>query len=273
MPLDPSVATLVRVRISKPPTAAMDFEDIIEELAKAAKPLLDAPGHRQSAWGLLQSDHATFMLCSFWDDLAAVSGFRTSAAAETMGHNLAILGDDHPDAPSVALTTVDFGGSLDSQAVLRRHTQIRRVYFPSPVSDAARTAVRRLPGLVYRYGVGISGQDRLGRDTQRAYHRVPAVGWFVAEEMLGERAEEGRVTTKQWDGKECDELVCVMFWKDGERERKFLEEERLPVTVPGSEPGTAVWVRDMSLMEEWEGKLEEAGAVGWEDEYVDFCVV
>jgi hypothetical protein len=192
-----------------------------------------------------------------------------------MAHNLANLADATADAPpSVVLTTVDFGGSLDSQAVLRRHTQIRRVYFPSPISDAARTAIRRLPGLVYRYGVGISGQQRLGWDAQRAYYRAPAVGWFVAEQTLGEGAiEEARVTTKHRDGKECDEFVYVMFWKDEEHERRFLEEERLPVTVPGSEPGTVLWVRDMSLLEEWEGQLREAGAVGWEDEYVDFWVI
>ncbi|KAK4251294.1 hypothetical protein C7999DRAFT_28024 [Corynascus novoguineensis] len=248
-----------------------DFGVIIEKLAEAAKPLLDAPGHRQSAWGRLQCDHATYILCSFWDDIEAVSVFQVSAAAPIMMRNLAILADT-PDAP-VVLTTVNFGGSLDSQTILRHHTQIRRVYFPTPVLDGARTAMRRLPGLVYRYGIGISGQNCIGGDSKRAYYRDPAVGWCVGEERLGGSAGEKMATTKQWDGQECDEFVCIMFWRDKERERRFLVEERLPVTVPGSEPGTEVWVRDMSLIEEWEGKLEEAGAVGWEDEYVDFHVV
>ncbi|KAK4233338.1 hypothetical protein C8A03DRAFT_38961 [Achaetomium macrosporum] len=269
MPLYPTAASLVRLRLG-PSTAESDFGDIVEELAKASKPLLDAPGHRQSAWGRLQSDHGTYILCSFWDDLAAVSAFQASAATQMMAHSLGVL-VDAPDS-SVVLTTVDFGGSLDSQAVLRHHTQIRRVYFPSRVPEAARTAIRRLPGLVYRYGMGISGQDDIGGDT-RAYYRAPATGWFVGEGRLGEGAGEEVATTKQWDGKECDVFVCIMFWKDKERERRFLVEERLPVTQPGNQPGTEVWVRDMSLMEEWEGKLREAGAVGWEDEYVDFRVV
>lgn len=191
----------------------------------------------------------------------------------------------HQDAHVPTISTIDFtGGRLDPQAVLGPHTQIRHVYFPAPVPDATRAAARRLPGLVYRFGMGISGQKPpLGGREWLAYYRDPAVGWFVGEDELLRSDDDGKgagtktdaVTkrTRWWGGRECDEFVCIVFWKDEEREREFLREETIPVTVPGDEPGTSIWVRDMSLAEEWEGKLREAGAVGWEDEFVDFCVV
>jgi hypothetical protein len=190
----------------------------------------------------------------------------------------------------VTISTIDFtGGRLGPQAVLGAHTQIRHVYFPAPVPAATRAAVRRLPGLVYRFGMGISAQNppRAGGREWLAYYRDPAVGWFVREDRLlgsgggsddddDERSKTDVNQTKMtrwWGGRECDEFVCILFWKDEERERKFLREQTVPVTVPGDEPGTSIWVRDMSLAEEWEGQLREAGAVGWEDEFVDFCVV
>ena len=75
------------------------------------------------------------------------------------------------------------------------------------------------------------------------------------------------------DGTECEVLLVVMSWRNREREEKFRETAKLMRTEPGKEPGTAVLVGMVPIMEDWEERLKADGAVGWRDWYVDFEMI
>jgi hypothetical protein len=113
-----------------------------------------------------------------------------------------------------------------------------------------------------------------------AYHASPRRGWvqgpveWPGSELPGELKEvkdsgEGKVE----DRTECEVLLVVMSWRNEEREGKFREREKLMRTEPGEEPGTAVLVRMVPIMEDWEEGLKADGAVGWRDWYVDFEMI
>lgn len=194
-----------------------------------------------------------------WNNASAASAFPSSPPAQAVFADLRRLG-----TRDITITTADFGYPID-RATLRPHTQLRHVYFAAPVAGDARAAIARLPGLAYRHGFSISGQDRAAREAM-AYYRAPVTGWVVDH-------GDGPATATRWDRRDCDELLAVMFWKDAERERRFLTEQKVSVTRPGDEPGTSIWVRDESLLEQWENQLREAGALGWRDEHVDFNIL
>jgi hypothetical protein len=110
-----------------------------------------------------------------------------------------------------------------------------------------------------------------------AYHTDPRRGWiqgpvkWPGSELPGELKEvkdSGEGKTK--DGTECEVLLAVMSWKNGEAEGKFRETSKLMRTKPGKEPGTVVLV---GVMEDWEEGLKADGTVGWRDWYVDFEMI
>ena len=76
----------------------------------------------------------------------------------------------------------------------------RHVYFSSPVSDELRAKISGIKGLVYSYGVGISGQSEIAKDM--AYHRSPAQAW--ADSMV------------QWEGRNV-RSYCVFYFGRVER--------------------------------------------------------
>jgi hypothetical protein len=113
-----------------------------------------------------------------------------------------------------------------------------------------------------------------------AYHTGPRRGWvqglakWPRSELPGELKEvKDSREGKMKDGTECEVLLVVMSWKNGEVEGKFRETEKLMRTEPGKEPGTAVLVGMVPIMEDWEEGLKADGAVGWRDWYVDFEMI
>jgi hypothetical protein len=113
-----------------------------------------------------------------------------------------------------------------------------------------------------------------------AYHTEPRRGWvqgpvkWPRSELPGELKEaKDSGEGKTEDGTECEMLLVVMSWKNGEVERKFRETTKRMRTEPGEEPGTAVFVGMVPVMEDWEEGLKADGAVGWRDWYVDFEMV
>ena len=105
-----------------------------------------------------------------------------------------------------------------------------------------------------------------------AYHAGPRRGWvqgpvkWPMSELPGELKEvKDSGEGKTEEGTECEVLLAVMAWKNGEVERKFREMTKLMRTEPGEEPGTAVLVGMVTVMENWEEGLKADGAVGWRD--------
>jgi hypothetical protein len=114
-----------------------------------------------------------------------------------------------------------------------------------------------------------------------AYHTGPRRGWaqgrvkWPGSDLPGELEEvkdlgEGKTVE---EGTECEVLLVVMSWTNGEAERKFRETAKLMRTEPGEEPGTAVLVAMVPVMGDWEEGLKADGAVGWRDWYVDFKMI
>jgi hypothetical protein len=113
-----------------------------------------------------------------------------------------------------------------------------------------------------------------------AYHAEPRRGWvqgpveWPGSELPGELKEvKDSREGKTEDGTGCEVLLAVMSWRSKEKEGKFREREKLMYTEPGEEPGTAVLVRMVPIMEDWEEGLKADGAVGWRDWYVDFEMI
>jgi hypothetical protein len=75
--------------------------------------------------------------------------------------------------------------------------------------------------------------------------------------------------TEERQGKECEVLMCILFWKGREEEKEFLEEVKVVKTRAG-ENRTSVFEGVVGVMENWEWELKELGAVEWVSEYVDF---
>jgi len=110
-----------------------------------------------------------------------------------------------------------------------------------------------------------------------AYHAGPRRGWvqgpvkWPGSELPGEFKEvKDSGEGKTEDGTECEVLLVVMSWRNGEVEGKFRETAKLMRTKLGKEPGTTVFV---PIMGDWEEGLKANGAVGWRDWYVDFEMI
>ena len=113
-----------------------------------------------------------------------------------------------------------------------------------------------------------------------AYHSSPKRGWvqgpvkWPGSELPGELKEvKDSGEGKTEDGTECEVLLAVMSWRNGEMEGKFVKRAKLMRTKLGKEPGTAVLVGMVPVMEDWEEGLKADGAVGWSDWYVDFEMI
>jgi hypothetical protein len=110
-----------------------------------------------------------------------------------------------------------------------------------------------------------------------AYHTDPRCGWvqrpvkWPGSELPGELKEvKDSGESKTEDGTECEVLLVVMSWMNGEREGKFRETAKLMRQVLGRAPGTIEFV---PIMGDWEEELKANGAVGWRDWYVDFEMI
>ena len=113
-----------------------------------------------------------------------------------------------------------------------------------------------------------------------AYHTGPRRGWvqgpvkWPGSELPGELKEvKDSGEGKREDRTECEVLLAVMSWRNGEVEGKFRETAKLMCTKLGEEPGTAVLVGMVPVMEDWKEGLKADGAVGWRDWYVDFEMI
>jgi hypothetical protein len=113
-----------------------------------------------------------------------------------------------------------------------------------------------------------------------AYHTGPRCGWvqrpvkWPRNELPGELKEvKDSGEGKTEDGTECEVLLAVMSRRNGEVEGKFRETTKLMRTELGEEPGTAVLVGMVPVMEDWEEGLKADGAVGRRDWYVDFEMI
>ncbi|THH04164.1 hypothetical protein EW146_g10246, partial [Bondarzewia mesenterica] len=191
-----------------------------------------------------------------WQSPAALQDFKSSPAYK---HLLTALSSLYPtsNSPSNATsTTISFGRTLTYQP-LHPHTQLRHVYFPTPLTPSRLAAIDAIQGLVYPYFFGISVTSTSAH--KYAYRTRPTKGWV-----------EG---TRKWEGEECEVLMWVMFWKGREEEREFLEGVKRLRTRKGAEDGTAVYEGEVSVFEIWENELRGQGALGWVDEYVDFEMV
>ena len=113
-----------------------------------------------------------------------------------------------------------------------------------------------------------------------AYHTDPRRGWiqgpvkWPGSELPGELKEvKDSGEGKTEGGTECEVLLVVMSWRNREAEEKFRDTAKLMRTEPGEEPGTAVLVGMVPIMEDWEEGLKADGTVGWRDWYVDFEMI
>lgn len=221
-----------------------------EKWASIFSPLVKAPGHSRSFWGRVQDDPETVLLYTLWASRNALAGFEASSAHSDLVTALESLTDPKP-----AITTIiaSFANALTNQE-LRPYTQLRYVYFPAPVSPSSRTYIETIQGPAYSHGVGISAST--ATKFQSAYHSRPTRGWVDG--------------IKIFDRKECDVLMWLMFWNGKEDKKEFLENTKVMKTRPGIKPGTALYESVVGVLENWEFKLREQGALGWIDEYVDF---
>lgn len=140
--------------------------------------------------------------------------------------------------------------------ILHPHTQLRTIYFPSPLSPAHKAAISRIKGLVHPYGLGIS----TATSSPSAYYQIPLKGWVDPSTPLS------------YENKPAEALVVLNSWKNAKSEREFGNLEAMR-GVRILEDGTGESLGMMKVTEKWDEELREHGALGWVDEYCGFEMV
>lgn len=254
-----------------------------ETLVAAIIPVLRAQGQRRSAWGRVQSDPELTVLFSVWESYDSYTAFTASPDGQrAFLTRLAALHPANSDPSNIITLLTTFprpGFSRGSD--LHPHTHLRAIFFPTPLSDTDRAAACNRSGPIYPFGFTLHGGYSEAFAEMSAYHTGPRRGWaqgrvkWPGSDLPGELEEvkdlgEGKTAE---EGTECEVFLVVMSWTNGEAEKKFRETAKLMRTEPGEEPGTAVLVAMVPVMEDWEEGLKADGAVGWRDWYVDFEMI
>jgi hypothetical protein len=189
-----------------------------------------------------------------WKSRTDYANFTQSPAH---GNFLSALSSLLGPASTITSITVSLGHPV-THNYLQPGTQLRYVYFPIPISPASRSAIEAIQGPVYPHGVSLSGSTAESAKFPSAYRVRPERGWVDG--------------TEERQGKECELLMWVLFWKGRDEEREFLEKVKVVKTRAG-ENGTSIFEGVVGVVENWERKLKELGAVEWVSEYVDFGAV
>jgi hypothetical protein len=163
-----------------------------------------------------------------------------------------------PSAETAATDDIVWAAKFDTRFhrrfSLTAHVQLRRIFFPAPVAADLRTAVAADSGPEYPYIL----DPKLGETAYDGAHRI---AWLDGT-FTWRAAGQGNTN----DGRPCEVALTVMSWYDEKGSNDF----KKWVDMPKLDPDTGVFLGTVNVMDAWDEKLREWGAVGWSDIYVDF---
>ncbi|KAF5713757.1 antibiotic biosynthesis monooxygenase [Fusarium globosum] len=228
-PRDKSITTWFKFKLP---------EDILldESLFHALHPTMKEWSH--ACYGRVKESPQDCVLLLNWYRTRSWLEFSQS---ESYAELLSSLGS-HSDVP-VVTEIIDFNRDYVTIA-LSSHTELKRVYFPSSISQETRRAVwDRVRHLAPSVAYGKKFQHR------NPYIMGPSLGW-VEEDV-------------RWEGQEAVACVWVHKWKSQEIEERFKATARYPHMKDGE------LIKPLTL-DLFEQGLRDLGALGWEECHVGF---